>query len=171
MINLRQSNKSLLLIVSTIVLWNLLGSSSYGQNESVEWQSFEDAIKTTKVNPKPILVDVWAPWCGWCKKMQRDVYPAISESITQKFIWTRLNRDDNETTLQFKNLKFTPLRLAQRLNVQNVPAIVFFTAKGEYIFHLSGFQDAETLEPLMHYVASNAYQRESFESFRANQDY
>lgn len=147
-----------------------MGSSSYGQNESIEWHSFEAAVKSAQVNPKPIVVDVWAPWCGWCKKMQRDVYPAISENIAQKFIWTRLNRDDNKTTLQFKNQNFTPLRLAQKLNAQSVPAFIFLSAEGEYIFHVSGFQDAEIMEPLMHYVASNAYRRESFESFLAGQD-
>lgn len=170
MIFLQQSYKIILLTVPTIVLWTLLGSSLYGQNESVEWHSFEVAIKSAHVKSKPILVDVWAPWCGWCKKMQRDIYPVISENIAQEFIWTRLNRGDNETSLQFKNQIFTPLRLAQRLNVQNVPAIVFLSAEGDYIFHLSGFQDAETLEPLMHYVASYAYQRESFENFLTKQD-
>lgn len=147
----------------------LYGSPAVAQEKSANWHSFEEAIEHAGETRKPILVDVWAPWCGWCKKMQKEVYPRLSETLSRDFVLARLNRDDNETSLRYKNQTFTPLRLAQTLNAEGVPAIVFLSPEGEYIFHTLGFLEAETLEPIMHYIASNAYQRESFESFVARQ--
>lgn len=135
------------------------------QTDSVEWHPFEEAIQIAEENQQFILVDVWAPWCGWCKKMQKEVYPELSKGFSEKFVWTRINRDDHESDIPFNHQTFTPLRLAQKLNVQSVPALVFLSSKGEYILHISGFTEAEKLTPVLEYFESGAYQMETYESF------
>ena len=52
--------------ISTIIFLFFLTSQFYGQK--VNWISFEEAIKLTKENPKPLLIDVYTDWCGYCKK-------------------------------------------------------------------------------------------------------
>ena len=121
----------------------------YGQSSDLTWVPIEDAVERAKVDQKPIMIDVWAPWCGWCKKMQKEVYPEVAESLESEFILTRLNRDDNNTKVLFKGQKLSQLRLAQKLKVPSVPAVVFLSADGNYLFHISGYISAQDFKQIL----------------------
>ncbi|WP_234571567.1 thioredoxin family protein [Rhodohalobacter sp. 614A] len=145
-----------------LLMGALFGSPLPAQNtSSVDWYSFEKAIQLAEENQQLILVDVWAPWCGWCKKMEKEVYPELSKNITSQFIWTRLNRDDNRSRLHFKEQRFTPLKIAQKLNTQSVPALVVLSPDGDYLFHISGFTKAKKLESILEYVITNTLKSSS----------
>lgn len=144
-----------LIFASIFTLIGVLFSTPLSAQENeLNWTSFEETMKRAEEQGKPILVDVWAPWCGWCKKMEKEVYPELSETLHEDFILTRLNRDDNESRKQYRQFSLTPLRLAQKFNVQNVPAVVLLSPEGEYLFHISGFTEADKLEEILNYVAS-----------------
>lgn len=130
----------------------LLSTPLSAQEKELNWTPFEEAIELAEEQGKPILVDVWAPWCGWCKKLQKEVYLELSETFKNDFVLTRLNRDDHESRTKYQQLSLTPLRLSQKLNVQQVPAIVMLSPEGEYLFHISGFVEADKLEEVLGYV-------------------
>lgn len=68
----------------------------------------QDVIK----NERPILVDLWAPWCGPCIAME----PALKELSTQfegKVDIAKLNVDENPA-------------LAQSLDVMSIPNMILF---------------------------------------------
>ena len=68
----------------------------------------QDVIK----NERPILVDLWAPWCGPCIAME----PALKELSTQfegKVDIAKLNVDENP-------------ELAQSLDVMSIPNMILF---------------------------------------------
>lgn len=153
--NQNQRTNTAVIIIAILLTGVLFGSPAIAQENSNRWEPFEEAIQLAEEKQKPILVDVWAPWCGWCKKMQQDVYPNLSENLSNQFVWTRLNRDDHDSNVHFKNQRFTPLRLAQELNIQSVPALVFLSPEGEYLFHTSGFIEAENLEPILRQTFEN----------------
>ncbi|MDR9419666.1 thioredoxin family protein [Gracilimonas sp.] len=143
-------------VIYIAIVLTLLGISIpvsvQAQKTDLKWHIFEEALQLAEETGKPIMVDVWAPWCGWCKKMEKEVYPEISANFHEDFILTRLNRDDNESRKKYKHVSLTPLRLSQKLNVQQVPAIVMLSPEGEYLFHLSGFTEAEKLKEILGYV-------------------
>ena len=140
------------LAITLVLLVTFTGSDAFAQVKELNWTSFEEAVELAKEQGKPILVDVWAPWCGWCKKMQKDVYPELAATLNEDFILTRLNRDDNESRKQYRQFSLTPLRLAQKFKVQDVPAVVLLSPEGEYLFHISGFMEADKLEEVLGYV-------------------
>ncbi len=122
--------------------------------KNLEWHSFEEALILAHEKSSLIFVDIWAPWCGWCHKMKKDVYPKLKSVLTKGFILTRLNRSDNETRCHYRGKTLTPLRLAQQLHADVVPAIVILNPKGEYLFHLTGYIKANRLRPILKKIAA-----------------
>lgn len=65
-------------------------------------------------NEKPVLVDVWAPWCSPCKGME-PVLEQVSEETKDWADIVKLNADDD-------------MELAQQLGVSGLPTYLVFKA-------------------------------------------
>lgn len=150
---------------AVLLLVMLAAGSEAAWAQDLEWHRFEEALATADTSGRAVLVDVGAPWCGWCHKMKREVYPALSTCLTKHFVLTRINRDDNETRHRYQGHELTSMRLAQKLKATAVPTVVLLTSGGDYLLHLTGFTRAEVLRPVLEYVASGAYRCGSYESF------
>lgn len=148
-----------------VLLLLMVGVSAYGQ-EKLAWHPFEKALSVADTSNRPVFIDVWAPWCGWCRKMKREVYPKLAQQMNNQFVLTRLNRDDNKTKHYYQGQQLTSLKLAKKLKSQSVPTIVLLDPEGDYLLHISGFIEAQKLEPVLEYISSRAYKNRSFEEFR-----
>ena len=141
------STKPLKFISFAVVL--LLGVAAISSAQQRNWQSFGNALATAQEKNKLVVVDIWAPWCGWCHKMKQESYPKLSADVAKQFVFTRLNRDDKHTSYQYKGNRLTAMRLAQKLHAQTVPTVVILSSDGDYLFHISGFLDKEKLQSVL----------------------
>ncbi|MCI0751442.1 MAG: thioredoxin family protein, partial [Flammeovirgaceae bacterium] len=39
---------------------------------AVQWLTFEQAVEKAKTEKRPIFIDVYTDWCGWCKVMDKN---------------------------------------------------------------------------------------------------
>ncbi len=70
--------------------------------ESVEWE--DDFNKALEQNhDKLIMVDVYTPWCIFCKKLENVTYPdpIVSKTLKNRFICVKLNAEDNANGTAF----------------------------------------------------------------------
>lgn len=141
------------------------GGDSDHSSETVEWRPFEEALAVADTSGRPVLVHVEAPWCGWCRKMNREVYPALGSYLGTRLVATTLNREERSATHRYRGARYTEAELARRLNASGVPTVVLLDATGAYLFHLSGFRSASDLRPVLAYVAEGAYRSQSLRSY------
>lgn len=71
----------------------------------------------------PVLVDVWAPWCGPCKVMGPQ-FEAAAKVAEPRFRFVKLNSDDNQA-------------LSARLGIRGIPTMILFR-EGREVGRVSG---------------------------------
>lgn len=150
--------------------------------EGVKWMSFEEAEKQFKANPKPILVDIYTDWCGWCKKMDKVTYanPEVIKFINANYYPVKFDAESNakidlfgktfqNTTLPTGNRK-PPHELASFLmqGKMSYPTTVFIDmSKGSISPQpVPGYLDVPTMELVLKYLADSKNQTIPFETFQ-----
>ena len=144
--------------------------------EKINWISFEKAIELSKENPKPILIDIYTDWCGWCKKMDKETYTnsVIIKSINTNFYAVKLDgegKDDivfNDHTFKFqKNGRrgFHELAAALMNGKLSYPSTVFLSKEQELIQNIPGYLDKEKLEKILVFFSNNVYKNKTWVAF------
>ncbi|MFC1952380.1 thioredoxin [Chloroflexota bacterium] len=95
----------------------------------IDDQDFDEEVLKSAL---PVLVDLWAPWCGPCR-MVAPVIDKLAEKYEGKFKFCRLNVDKNQQT-------------ASKYRVMSIPTLLFFKG-GEAVDTVVGAVPERVLEP------------------------
>ena len=90
--------------------------------------SFEKEVVESTL---PVLVDLWAPWCGPCR-MVGPVVEKLAEKYDGQCKFCRVNVDENPKT-------------ATRFRVMSIPTLMFFKG-GQAVDTVIGAVPEQTLE-------------------------
>ena len=75
---------------------------------NINYQQFEELAKGNK----PVLVDYWAPWCGYCRRIA-PAYEKIAEQYGDELVVAKVNIDEEPR-----------LAIAERIEV--IPTLVMY---------------------------------------------
>jgi thioredoxin len=84
-------------------------------------------------NSKPMMVDLWAPWCAPCRAME-PAFKQISQKYNDQVDVLKINTDESPEVLK-------------ALGVMGIPTVVGF-AYGKEIVRRTGMQSTEALDIL-----------------------
>lgn len=104
------------------------GAAMAGEGWTTSWG---EAVAMSKKTGKPILADfTGSDWCGWCIKLDKEVFstPAFKAWAKQRVILLTL--DFPQKKPQSMTLKAQNANLQQKYNIQGYPTILFLDAKG-----------------------------------------
>ena len=118
----------------------------------VNSRTFENKVLNAKM---PVLVEVWAPWCGPCKAMA-PVLNNISKEFSGKAKVVKLNADKNP-------------ELTRKYKVMGLPTLLYFS-HGRLVDRKMGLQAepviVKRLTPLLEFSDEDAMSREINGLFR-----
>jgi thioredoxin 2 len=106
-----------------------------GAPASVTGDELDRVVASSQV---PVLVDVWAPWCGPCKAVAPTV-EAFAKERAGKMIVVKLNSDENQ-------------QKASQLRIQGIPTFIVFRGGAE-VARKSGALPKQMLESWVSSVA------------------
>ena len=92
-------------------------------------QNFEEEVLKSEL---PVLVDLWAPWCGPCR-MIAPVVEKLAEKYDNRFKFCRLNVDENQQT-------------ASKYHVMSIPTLMFIK-DGQVVETVVGAVSEQVLQP------------------------
>jgi thiol:disulfide interchange protein len=129
----RQTAYSTLVVALAIAALILASCGKEGEQkaagDAVEWVvSMEEALDLAGKADRPIMIDVYADWCVWCKRLDSDTYS--HEDVVAKaidFVNLKLNADANRSVVK-------------QYGVGGLPTILFLDSEGKEIHRVVGYK-------------------------------
>ncbi len=114
--------------------------------EVVTAADLEAAQKKADDGMLMLFVDVYATWCGPCKKMDAEVYAdeTVAEYMNEHFVNVRM---DGETDFGRK--------YAAEQQLEGYPSMYIFSDEGERVSSVVGYKPATELLPLLQNLVEN----------------
>lgn len=98
--------------------------------------SFDEAKQLATTEDKLLFVEVYAPWCGSCKKMKKTSLSdtEVGERFDETFVSVAINGDASPGD-----------ELAEQWGVQGYPTLFVMDQSGTILAKQSGYHDKEAL--------------------------
>ena len=153
-------------ILAALLLVPAAGPAA-GGGSPVAWRGWNEGLAAASGGSKPVIVDVYTDWCGWCKRMDRDVYARsdVSEYLNQHFVMVRLNAESAER-VSYAGRSLTARALSGGFEVTGYPTTIFLKPDGTHLVNVPGYIPADKFLKLVRFVGDGHMDRgESWEAY------
>jgi thioredoxin-related protein len=126
------------------------GSQAQGADTGakVNWQtSLAAGAAQAKQEHKYVLADVYTDWCGWCKRLDRDVFskPKVVKYLQDNFICVKVNAEDPKEGVN----------VATSYKVDGYPCGLVFSPEGKLIGRVGGYEAANDYISTLKQIKAN----------------
>lgn len=159
----------------------LFGSSSHTSDRMagegpVNWITFEQAVEKSKTLKKPIFIDVYTTWCGWCKVMDKNTFsdPLVAKLLNEQFYAVKFDGEQKEDVVfNGKTYKYVgdgsrgyhELAAALLSNQLSYPTVVFLDEEFNLLLPLQGYRKAPEFLPIATYIGEGHFKKIAWQEF------
>ncbi len=155
-------------ILTAIVAILVFGGTSFaGDKHEARWMNFGQGLDLAQKLNKHILIDVYTDWCGWCKRMDSDVYQvdSISRYLDSQYVLVRLNAE-SPASLKYKETNYTESSFASYMGVSSYPTTIFAEPDGQLITPVAGYIEANSFLEVCRFFGDGYYKKMSWQDFQ-----
>ena len=143
---------------------------------TISWLTIDEAAGKLQQEKKPVLIDLYTTWCGWCKQMDKKTYSnkAVAQYLSDKFYTVRIDAESRATinwqghtysyNPQYRCNEFALYLAHGQLEFPTTIIIV----PGEQPQAIPGFMEPKDLEPLVKYFGEGDYRTRGFDEYHKN---
>ena len=152
-----------LLLALLLVVTALVGTACGGKEDTYAAPDFTvlnyegEEVRLSDYRGKPVVLNFWATWCGYCKKEMPDFNTACEKYPDVQFLMVNVADGERETVATAKayveqeQYTFpvffdTRLEAVNNYGVTGFPTTFFIDAAGNLVTYGSGMLDLETVE-------------------------
>lgn len=161
------------LFVSLLIL-SLFTGYKTAPKEKINWITLKQLNELYESNPKPILIDVYTDWCGWCKEMDRTTYrnDKLATYVNDKYYAVRFDAESTDTVV-FNSIKYAynpglrtnELALYLTFGRLEYPHTIFLSSPAAKPAPLSGYMKPKEMEAPIKFFGEKADANQTFVDF------
>ena len=124
------------------------------ENTGIKWYGYDEGMAAGKKEGKKILINFFADWCTYCKKMDRETFSKsdVAAYMNENFISIKLNSDVEK-------------QLSREFRVSGLPTTWFMDKDGEKIQAVPGYLNREMFLAYLKYIQSDSYRDMTFRTY------
>ena len=151
-----------------------IASFTVTKKEKVQWLTVAELQEAYAKNPKPVLVDVYTSWCGWCKVMDRETYSKddVAAYINEKYYAVKLDAESKESfewngkKYEYKpEYKSNELALYLLYGQMSFPTTVFLSAIDAQPAPMPGYLKPNEIEAPLKFFGDGIYKTKNYPEF------
>lgn len=121
--------------VTFLSIFLFVSVQSWSQVDFIK-DDLSKALEKAKAERKYIMVDVYADWCGWCKKMEMTTFKneEVAHFVNNHMVALKLNSEQGDG-----------VEFARKFQVTGLPTIVYLDYKGNLVRTAPGYKTASDL--------------------------
>ena len=168
-----QTLKSLVLLGAGLVFF-LSMRSPVGSNKTA-WITLEQAAENLKKEKRPVLIDLYTDWCGWCKVMDRKTYSNknVSAYLAEEFYPVKVDAEAKSNyrwegkeyrfNTRYRTNEFALYLTGAQLSY---PTTVILPADGSAPQAIPGYMEPKEFELILKYFGEGYYGKIPFAEYQ-----
>lgn len=169
--------KPILLYLSVACMILSFTPGSRPTYEEVEWLTLGQAEANLEKEKRPVLIDLYTDWCGWCKVMDKKTYANknVARYLREKFYAVKVNAETksaiawNGKTFQYNNnYRTNDFAVWLTQGRLEFPTTIIIPTDGSSPQAIPGFLEPKDFELIAKYFGEGEYGKTPFDRYSKN---
>ncbi len=91
--------QKVIVLFYALIIWMFSTSFVSPPEDKVKWLTVAELQDIYYKEPRPILIDIYTKWCGWCKVMDKETYnnDSVANYINQHYYAVKFDAEIKDT--------------------------------------------------------------------------